>query len=173
MVGTGRLPPRRVTAMGGGLIGLCAGVALTGAVAFFYIDQQKNAATLSEAKTRSSLEGTISAIREENKLRSRSFSCAPLLYVAQKGEANALQVRKMMDQFPAFKTDPYKQLFSELGTLVDQQRQQSRDLVQALSASSLESSMRCKVAEAPQAGEPLWSLDAVSVSKDGWRGITP
>ena len=173
MVGTDRLPPRRVTALGGGVIGLSIGLLVSFLVGWAVLDQQKNAAILSEAKTRASLEGTISAMREEAEKKQRHVSGLPVLRVAQVGESNTLAIRKLMDQFPPFKTDPYKQLFADLGGLVDQQRQHSSELIAALSDASVEHDARCKVIDGQSTAAPLWAYGIMTFGKDGWRGVSP
>lgn len=173
MVGTNRLPPRRVTALGGGLIGLILGILVSYGSYAVMLHGQRNEATSQMAHLRAESQRKLDEQTAATRTQIASLTGMPTLYLAHRMESNALELRKIMDQFPVFKTDPYKQLFMDLAGLVDQQRAQARSLISALSDPQLDQSARCRAASTPLVGDPLWGSDGVSFAKDGWRGVTP
>lgn len=173
MVGTNRLPPRRVTALGGGLMGLVMGVLISYGTYAVMLQGQRSDAANELAQVRSAMQSKIDALQAEGRRQAMSQTGAPTLYLARQTEANAMGVRKVLDQFPAFKTDPYKQLFVDLASLVDHQRAQARELITSLSDPQLEPAARCRASATALSGEALWSNDGVTLARDGWRGVSP
>lgn len=173
MVGTNRLPPRRVTALGGGLIGLILGILVSYGTFAVMLHGQRNEATNQMAQLRAEGQKKLDEQSATNRAQMASLTGVPSLFLSHRLESNALELRKIMDQFPAFKTDPYKQLFTDLTGLVDEQRAQARSLITALSDPGLESGARCRTPSTPLVGDPLWSREGASFAKDGWRGVSP
>ena len=173
MIGTDRLPARHLTALGGCVIGMIAGVLMACAAGWFLIEAERAESRKSADNMRAEFASAIGLFKADALQKQKRLSTAPIAYVAAISIKDSDELIEMMSKFPTFKTDPYKQLFTELGAVVKSQREQSKSLVMALGEQSSGAVNMCSIAEGSSLTPVLWSSNSTSLSADGWRGVAP
>jgi len=180
MLGTDRLPARRITAFGGGVIGLLVGALIASAGGWFLLNEERAAARNDADILRAGLAGIreeaarkIITVQADALQKQQRLSQLPISYVAAIGARNSREALTAMAAFPDFKTNPYKQLFFELGAMIKEQGDESSRLIAALENPSLSPSNLCSLASGEASAPALWSSRQASLHADGWRGVAP
>lgn len=173
LLATNRRSTWRVTPWGGCVIGLLMGSLLTFAVGSYLMEAERAGARQQLANVRAEVGTVIAGLKVDAANQQKRLSATPLVYVAGISGKNSDDLLAITNRFPTFKTEPYKQLFPELVNLVEKQRAESKALVAALSVPTIGAASACTVTDAKSSEPLLWSSNAVSLSADGWRGVTP
>lgn len=169
---TNRRTRFRATVVGGGVAGLLVGVCLSSIAGFMLSDRQQNSAVAREASLKAGYEAQLSTARERIKDKERTFSGAPLSFLAQRQEANVLQLQRILAQFPPFKSDVYKGVFANLVEEVERQAKDSQELRTVLTSADSSPSSRCVLATKGVVTPSLWSSGAITFHREGWRGFS-
>ena len=173
LLGTDRLPARRMKALAGGVLGFITGVTIASAAGWTVLQEERFNAAANAARIREEVATAITTARADILAKQAKISNGPIRNVAALNEQNSTAILAAMAKFPTFKTEPYKQLFADLTGLVRKQQDQSIYLIQALRDPSLANAMACTVAQGNASVSPLWSTESLSLSGDGWRGVQP
>ncbi|ABD72002.1 hypothetical protein Rfer_4316 (plasmid) [Rhodoferax ferrireducens T118] len=170
---TNRRTRLRVTAWGGVVAGMLVGVCLSAIAGYTLIERQQTAAHSRESALKADYETKLRDFTVEAKNRERVYSGVPMAYLVRAQEANLADLQERLTKFPAFKTDVYKDLFSELSDEIARQAKESRALLTVLSASDTAPAARCAIASSDVGTPSLWSNGKASFYKNGWRGVDP
>ncbi len=170
---TNRRTRLRVTAWGGVVGGLLVGVCLSAIAGYTLIERQQTAAHGRVSAMRADYETRLRVVTTEAKNRARVYSGDPLAYLVRAQEANLSNLQERLTKFPAFKTDVYKDLFTDLSDEIARQSKESSALLTALNASDTVPAARCAIAPSDVATPSLWSNGNASFYKNGWRGVDP
>lgn len=167
---TNRRSRLRVTALGGAAVGALLGALFVCGAGYGVYTRAQAAESTRSAGLAVAYEAKVLALSTQLKQMEAKKVCKPLEYLAQSQEVHAQRIRDLTAQFPAFKTEPFKTVHSELLAESTRQLQSAQSLRSALAATT-GGSVLCAIAPDGEAPASVWTEGVVSLHKDGWRGL--
>lgn len=162
----------RMHPVGGGVIGVLIGIALSCVVGYFLkakLDLQTEADLASQ---QAGFEVKLAAANAETDRLKIYLECESTLFLVDTLGGNARRLRSMTKEFPAFKTEPYKALFKGLTVEVETQMQSAEQLHSVLRSPDIKAGARCGKDVSNSTDLVLWTDGLVTFKKDGWsRGV--
>lgn len=166
--GKGQRVERTLTAFAGSLIGGVLVAAIAVPWHYYGIKQERDQRDHAVAEVRKATDAQVKDLEAKVIDLQGQRDCEGLQVYVDSRYSSARKVMGLVNEFPAFKTEPFKDIHARLSEEANRQLSDVTSLQTALKAESENPRSKCVVAASGAKSPVLWNGSGVSLTAEGW-----